>query len=100
MRKTIVNWGLVAADKGWQERVEAAATFYSVHLGVAAMAVCSVGQHRHVVREAFLRRRSEPVRGVEVELKSGTQCTRTLNLKRLEFTEEADKVRHTSKVRH
>ena len=58
-----MKWGLVIAGKGWQDRIEAAATFYSVHVGVAAMAVCSVGQRRLAERAAFLRRRSEPVRG-------------------------------------
>jgi hypothetical protein len=53
---------LFAAGEGWQDRVEAAATFYSVHVGVAAMAVCSVGQRRLTERAAFIRRRSETVR--------------------------------------
>jgi hypothetical protein len=42
--------------------VEAALTFYSVHVGVAAMAVCSVAQRRVAERSSFLRRRSEAVR--------------------------------------
>ena len=53
------------AGKGWQERVEAAFTFFSMHVGLAAMAVCSVGQRRLAERAGFLRRcsESEAVRG-------------------------------------
>ena len=48
---------LVAAGQEWQDRVEAAITFYSVHVGVGAMAVCSIAQHRIAERAAFLRSR-------------------------------------------
>lgn len=52
-----------APDQGWPERLETAATFYSVHVGLAVMATCSVAQRRLAERAAFLRRSSKVVRG-------------------------------------
>ena len=54
----------------WQDRLEATATFFSVHVGVAAMVVCIVGQRRFTERAAFLRRCSLLVRS----LKPGSEC--------------------------
>ena len=53
---------LFAVGKGWQDRVEAAFTFCSIHVGLAAMAVCSVGQRRLAERAGFLQRSSEVVK--------------------------------------
>ena len=41
--------------------MEAAATFYSVQVGVAAMAACCIAQHRIAERSAFLRSYSQAV---------------------------------------
>ena len=49
----------VAAGAAWQDHVEAAITFYSVHVGIAAMAICSIAQRRIAERSAFLCRRSQ-----------------------------------------
>ncbi len=45
--------------------MEAAFSFYSMHVGVAAMAVCSIAQRRIAERAAFLRSESEAVSYVE-----------------------------------
>ncbi len=52
---------LVCAGKSLQDRLEAALTFYSVHVGVAAMAVCSIAQRRLDERAAYLHHRTEAV---------------------------------------
>ncbi len=54
--------------------MEAAAAFYSVQVGVAAMAAFSVAQRRLDERAAFLRRRSEPVR-VPIGSWRGAACS-------------------------
>ncbi len=54
-------YSIVAAGQGWQDQVEAAATFFSVHVGVAAMAACSIAQRRIAERAAFLRSSAKAV---------------------------------------
>ncbi len=59
---TLCKIFLLIAGQAWLDRLEAAVTFYSVHVGVPAMAAFCIAQHRIAQRAVFFSHRSKEVR--------------------------------------